>query len=96
LCQCYSEMTCGVQAHSCAISIGGAVLCWGHNAYGQVMLFDALQQTVVCCGKIYFGLMTCIFAQLGDSTSTNRLTPTAVVGLSSGVVMISLAWVRLM
>jgi hypothetical protein len=30
-----------LQGHSCALSISGAVSCWGYNQYGQVMLAAA-------------------------------------------------------
>ena len=33
--------------------------------------------------------------QLGDGSTTQRNTPVAVVGLSSGVAMVALGWVRL-
>ena len=36
-----------------------------------------------------------VFAQVGDGTSTNRFTPVAVAGLSSGVAMVALGYVRL-
>ncbi len=33
--------------------------------------------------------------QVGDGSETNRYTPVAVVGLSSGVAMVALGYVRL-
>ena len=43
-------------------------------------------------GEMYVGLQmtTCFFVQLGDDTTTDRLTPVAVVGLGSGVAMLAL------
>jgi hypothetical protein len=41
------------------------------------------------------GLMTVfVFAQVGDGTTTNRNTPVPVSGLSSGVAMVALGYVR--
>ena len=44
------ELVCVVtfclQEHSCAVSSGGAVLCWGHNVNGQVMLFVVFEGAV--------------------------------------------------
>ena len=40
-------------------------------------------------------LTTC-FLQLGDGTTTDRLTPVAVAGFGSGVVNVALGFVRLL
>ena len=47
-------------------------------------------------GEAFFLLTPCVFEQLGDGTSTtDRLTPVNVSGLTSGVVSVALGAVRL-
>jgi hypothetical protein len=46
--------------------------------------------TLHCAADLFF-----FFAQLGDGSTSQRQTPVAVVGLSSGVAMVALGAVRL-
>ena len=76
------------QFHTCAIDSARGLLCWGLNDDGQVFFH------VWACGFVQFdvggpsslsGLL-----QLGDGTTISKLSPTAISGLSLGVLVVSL------
>jgi alpha-tubulin suppressor-like RCC1 family protein len=105
----------GGDQHTCTLTPAGGVQCSGANAYGQLgdgtttprLTLTAvsgltsgvaavaagayhtcaltLSGTVACWGYNYFG-------QLGDGTTTNRLTPAAVSGLGNGAVALAAGW----
>lgn len=109
-----SGLTSGVasisasRGHTCALTTGGGVKCWGSNSYGR--LGDgttATRNTPTDVPGLTSGVAsvtagnyhTCAITtggsakcwgfnangQLGDGTTTDRLTPTQVSGLTSGV-----------
>ncbi len=92
-----SQVTLCLQSYCCALSSVGAVSCWGSNSYGNVMPLRILfyGAVVFCGGEIYFMADLFFFLQLGDGSTTDRPTPVAVSGLSSGVAMIASGFVRL-
>ena len=100
------------QSHACALTSGGAVLCWGSNFAGQLgdgTTTDRLTPTPVSgLGSGAFAISaasnhTCAvaagraakcwgrnsFGQIGDNSTTDRLTPAQVTGLTSGVLSIA-------
>jgi hypothetical protein len=56
-----------------------------------LFVFDELM--CVAGGDVFLG-DELSFVQIGDGTTTWRNTPTGVVGLSSGIVMVALGYVR--
>ena len=106
-----SAITAG-QAHTCALTTGGGVKCWGRNNEGQLGDGSTTQRlTAVDVSGLISGVSaiaaghsnTCALTtgggvkcwgsnsggQLGDGTSTQRLTAVDVSGLTSGVSAIT-------
>ena len=93
-------MTFCLQSHSCALSSGGAVSCWGSNDIGQVMLVVLYLRGAVALFKggwsnvFVADDVFCFRVQVGDGSTTRRNTPVSVSGLGSGIAMIALGGVR--
>ena len=59
----------------------------------MLVFFVFVELMCVAGGDVFLGDEVS-FVQIGDGTTTQRNTPVGVVGLSSGIVMVALGWVR--
>ena len=98
--------------HTCALTSGGGVKCWGSNANGQIgdnstttrpmpVTVTGLSSGVTAisagtshtCAVMSTGAVRCwglnANGQLGDNSQTQRLTPVAVSGLTSGATAVA-------
>ncbi|QJR16523.1 RCC1 domain-containing protein [Usitatibacter palustris] len=87
-------------AHTCALSTGGVLTCWGYNLHGQLGdgtigagIIAVAAGEAHTCAVTSAGALKCwgnnVVGQLGDGTETSSLAPRDVQGLSSGVLAVS-------
>ena len=83
----------------------GSLLCGIFRRRSVVLGIQRIWPSDACVFFVFDGLMyvaegdvflgdELVFVQIGDGTTTQRNTPTGVVGLSSGIVMVALGSVR--